>query len=561
MTTDSNHDGHTGPLTAAHSVAACKPAHVAVPDEGWAPPIPLDAHGLDLPAFPVGALPSALRPWVEAEAEAVQVPADLVAFCALGTVAACVQGRAVAEVRPGWSEALGLYCFVAMPSASRKSGAFRDAVAPLAELQDQAAAEMAGEIREARALRRVAEKRLERAERTAARADATGQAPEAEVRAAVQALELVAVPAAPRWLIDDATPEALTLALAAQGGALALMSAEADGLVTSMGRYSEEANLGPLLAGHTGERFSRDRVAGGSLVIPRATMTVCIAAQPVTLAMLAPHAGRGLPARMLFALPDDRLGRRRDDGAPVPANVANGYRGLIRRLAELPAHRDATGMLEPAAVPFSPGARRIFEGYHAILEPRLAGDLVPIQAWAGKLRGQLVRIATLFHVVGAEDYTEPVTEEAAAQAMCLADYLIAHSFAAHASMGASEAQRDAATVLRAVRRSGNSTATEREILRLCRGLDRKRRDAALDVLVERGHLRCIRIDHPPGGGPPTVVFEVHPGTIGTNDAGTEHLSRLSLPPASMGERGPAVVLVTGQAANSAMPAVEPKAAP
>lgn len=479
-----------------------EPAEAGTSD--WGEPVPFGS--LEVPPFPVDKLPRGLREWVAAEAEATQTPPDLAAFCALGTVAAAAQKRAQAEVRPGWREALGLYLVSVAAPGSRKSAVFSDATRPLVEVEAEAMRRVAPEVTTAKALREVAEQRLKDAQRKAAKGSALDG--EALVRAAVDALERVKIPMLPRWIVDDATPEALVGAMKDAGGRIAIMSAEGGTFDIMGGRYSEgRANLDVYLHGHAGEAVRVQRVGRQAEQIRAATMTLCLAVQPAALAAIEAHRGRGLPARFLYAVPDDLVGRRRDDAPPVPTAVAETYRAIIRGIAELPEKHDEDGELVPHTIPFNAKARAAFEAYHDHIEPRLAGDLAWIADWGSKLRGALARVATLFAVVDAareeRGWPAAVDERNARYALALAPYLIAHARAAFGEMGADPALDAARRALSWLERGrSESVITVREVQRGAFG-GRGRADVvreALRVLAERGYVRDAGGDR----------FEVHP---------------------------------------------------
>jgi replicative DNA helicase len=81
---------------------------------------------------------------------------------------------------------------------------------------------------------------------------------EAIARAA-EAANLI-VPPIPRWLVDDATPEALA-GLLATYGRIARLSPEGDVFDQMAGRYNQQTgpNLGVYLKGHAGDLLKVDR--------------------------------------------------------------------------------------------------------------------------------------------------------------------------------------------------------------------------------------------------------------------------------------------------------------
>jgi replicative DNA helicase len=227
---------------------------------GWAPPIPLGVGG-PVPAFPVEVLPGWLGDYVAAVATATQTPPDLAGMLALAVLATVAAGAVEVQPRPGWQEPLCLFVAVGMDAGTRKSSVFTALTCPVADFErDQAAAALPS-ITETLTLRRIADQAAAHAETAASKAPADQQEErqaEAIARAA-EAANLI-VPPVPRWLVDDATPEALA-GLLATYGRIALLSPEGDVFDQMAGRYNQTAgpNLGVYLKGHAGDLLKVDR--------------------------------------------------------------------------------------------------------------------------------------------------------------------------------------------------------------------------------------------------------------------------------------------------------------
>lgn len=129
------------------------------------------------------------------------------------------------------------------------------------------------------------------------------------------------LPASPRLLADDATPEALAALMAQQGQRIAMLEAEGGFFDTLSGRYSNGVpNLDAVLKAWSGEALRIDRRHAEPILLDNSTLTLILSAQPDVLTGLAQHAsfrGRGLLGRMLFLLPRSRVGFRNIETFPV----------------------------------------------------------------------------------------------------------------------------------------------------------------------------------------------------------------------------------------------------
>ena len=146
------------------------------------------------------------------------------------------------------------------------------------------------------------------------------------------------MPPVPRWLVDDATPEALA-GLLATYGRIALLSAPKGTCSTRWPAATTRAagpNLGVYLKGHAGDLLKVDRRGRPPEYVERPCLTIGLTVQPEVLRGLASRpgfGGRGLLARFLYSLPQSLVGRRQAGAPPVPPAVADRYTLELQALA------------------------------------------------------------------------------------------------------------------------------------------------------------------------------------------------------------------------------------
>jgi len=483
------------------------------PDAPWDDPVPIDRP--ELPRFPVGLLPEPLRAWVAATAEATQTPADLPGLLALAVCSGAAARRVEIEAGRAWREPINLYVACLLDPANRKSAVFRAATSPLREIEAELILTAAPEIARALSDRRMREAALKKAEAKAAGGDESARAD-----ALALAEELAGEPPAvmPRLIVDDATAEAVEMALAAQGGRLVVAGAEGGVFDVMGGRYSSgSANLDCFLKGHAGDDLRVDRVTRGSLIVDRVCLTLAYAVQPEVLrGMAAQRAfrGRGLVGRFLYSLPESPLGSRRIDPEPVGDAVAADYASAVRRLAEIPE-----GVFGPAVLSMSPSAAELFRAWAKEVESWLGPDgrLAAVTDWGGKLCGLTARLAGVIHLVASADAPDPVAipvgPETIEAAIGLARWAVPHAEAAIGLMAADDGSvDDAAYLLRWLRDRAEPEVSRRDLAQHGRARfdgDPARLDRAIGALVDRGWLRPVGDDRQ-GPGRPSVRYQCHP---------------------------------------------------
>jgi replicative DNA helicase len=490
---------------------------------GWAPPVPFGATG-DTPAFPIDVLPGWLGEYVAAVSTATQTPPDLAGMLALAVLATVAAGAVEVEARSGWREPLCLFVAVGMDAGTRKSSVFTALTRPVAEFErDQATAALPA-ITETITLRRIAEQAAAHAEAAASKAS-VDQQEERQAEAIARAAEAanLIVPPVPRWLVDDATPEALA-GLLATHGRIALLSPEGDVFDQMAGRYNQAAgpNLGVYLKGHAGDLLKVDRRGRPPEYVERPCLTIGLAVQPEVLRGLAGRpgfGGRGLLARFLYSLPQSLVGRRQAGAPPVPQVVADRYTHELHALAASLATPASQG---PALLTLDREAAELLLGFERDLEPRLAadsGDLAHLAGWAAKLAGATCRLAALLHLAShfRDGWAQPISRDTFAAAIRLADYLIEHARAVFDLMGADPRIDDARWLLDWIHRTNRTQFSRRDAHRAAphgRFATATDLEPALRLLEEHGYLR--RLDPEPSqdprgrGRPASPRFLVNP---------------------------------------------------
>lgn len=484
-------------------------------DEPWADPIPL-GETTTAPPFPLEVLPGWMRDHVEAVAEELQVATDLPAMLGLSALACAQAGHRVVHVKNTWHEPLNLYMVCALPPGAGKSPAVRAMLRPLDRAERDGRKDAELRRKQVEMERRVVEAKLKKAEAAGDTHMATGFLAELET-------ESLQVPVIPRFLADDATPEALCGLLHEQHGRLALVSTEGGPFEMMTGRYSERANLEVYLQAWSGDTIRIDRVGRGSMVIPDPVLNVCLTVQPSVISALAERpelAGRGLTARFMYSVPRDFVGHRNlIDDADTDPHIATTYEAHLHRLIR---HGRPD---EPEVIDLEAAARKMFLTWRQQLEAdrRPDGPLRPMAEWTTKLESSVVRVAGLLAVA---DDLGTVDASTMGRALRIGEYWLDHARAVHDLWGADETIGKARQVLTWARQRQLTTFTLRDLYAAMRRSFPTAADTVpvLNLLTERGWLRPLFEGPITTGarGRPSPEFAVHPNALWTTDAHARH---------------------------------------
>lgn len=485
---------------------------------GWPEPVPLSSTP-EVPPFPVWTLPDWLGEYAACVAEVTQTPADLAGCLALAVLAVAAAGKIWIDAG-AWTEPACLYTVVVLPPGNRKSEVFRAMTAPLRAAERTLIESARPAIAEAHIRRKIAEAE---ADKTARAAETAAASPDADAKTAalVNAVEArteldnTQIPAEPCLFADDTTIEALGSRLAEQGGRFAVLSPEGEIFSIAAGRYSGAPNLGILKSAHAGEAIRVDRKGRPPEHLDAAALTLGICTQPGVLDRLGEtpeFREQGLLARILYSVPESRIGYRNPTPDPMPPAVRDVYSATMTALT-----LSLDALEEPRTLTFAPDAAEAVTGLLRDVEPRFrpGADLASMTDWGGKLTGAIIRIAGLLHLAAhaRDGWDIPIslaTLEAAAE---LGAYYTDHAKAAYDAIGADPAVADARAILQWIRTTGPSQFTARDVMRGLRDRFPKAADLAapLGILESRGWIRPRPGAPSQGRGRPAAPsWEVHP---------------------------------------------------
>jgi hypothetical protein len=490
-------------------------------DFAW-PPEPRIPGPPDPLPLPLDALPRVLRSHVETVAGATQTASDMAAGLVLASVSASLRGSIEVLVDGrGWREPTNIYVACVADPGERKSPVFALATAPIAAYETELCEEIRPRWQRAQDAVAVAEAALKNAVTAAGRAKAT-LSDVVEARAALDAA-LAAVPVLPELLASDATPEAVGMLMAAQGGAIAILAPEAEAFAVADGRYADKrVRIDELLKAWSGEAIRVHRVGRPPVHVERPALTFGVTVQPAALEDLRNARvlrGRGLWARILWIVPPSRIGRRLTGRGvphlhgPAVAEYGKLIRGLLK--ASTPGTLQ-TMELDPAALD------RLY-AFEAEIEAAMAEGcrLAGIRDFGAKMHGQAVRLAAILEVAArAEDsrplWSDPIGPWAMDGAVRLVQAVSTHTMNIMTAAGADGRMADLIYVLRRIRElpEGSSVRDIHQAVDTrpsIAGADSPSEYLAelLDALVERD---CVRLIPQPstGGRPPSPRVELHP---------------------------------------------------
>ncbi len=491
--------------------------------DGWDEPAELlDA----LPAvepLPMEALPPSLGAFVADVADRMQCPPDFVAvplIVALGSVL----GRQIAiapKRSDNWTEHANLWgCIVGNPGVL-KTPAMNEALRPLHELELAAFKDFEGELANWKRDRVATEIRASAAKQRATKDAKHGNAFDVDAMLIPDQKE----PEPRRYVVNDATVEALgDVLIRSPNGVLAYRD-ELAGLVRSFDRPGHEGARGFYLSGFTGkESYTFDRIGRGkNLRIEAVCLSVLGSIQPAILSECLREAaeesgGDGMMSRFsLLVWPDVTRKWRNVDRQP-DAQATRRVGDIFERFDLISAACvGATERLSGVPVlRFDDEAQALFDAWRETfeLESRSAveeGEHPSLVAHWQKYRKLVPALALIFHLAECDE-GGPVRVEALRFALAWHTYLKSHARRAYAGVITPE-MRGARELLRRIQSGGlKSPFRAREVYR--NGWRNLATPAAvgraINVLMEYGWLRSAPSPQGNRSGRPTESYEVHP---------------------------------------------------
>lgn len=385
-------------------------------EEDWPAPIPFAASS-DPAVFPLcQALPTSLADFAIAVAESVQV--DVTAPAALiGAVLSAAAGNAYCvRVSPNHVEPnLSRYLLWAKPSGERGSATFARMLQPLNDWVAAATPAYNERLQAVEAESEYCRKRAQHFERLAAKAKDHSAAETPRAEALKARLSIPSRPRMPLLMVGDTTSEALVLRMAAQGGGLAVMSADARHVLDEvLGRYRSDGKTDDsvYLRAHGGDPIDRSRVggtAGGVLVnIERPSLALALGVQPDKIAEAARRTeltASGFLPRCNVIGPHSLVGSRieKGDERPPDPQLIERWSRVVRAIVdqrfrivqEQLSHQ--WGVVELALSPEASEARRAFA--NELERNQAAGrPLHELPGFASKAAGEAARLAALLHL-------------------------------------------------------------------------------------------------------------------------------------------------------------------
>ena len=243
-------------------------------------------------------------------------------------------------------------------------------------------------------------------------------------------------------------------------GKVGILSAEGGIFEIIKGRYSKELNMDIFLKGHAGDMVKVDRKNGGTTVIDRPAITMGIFAQPDVIKDLpSAFSGRGLTARFLYSLPKDFRGHRKIRPKKIPSEIKEEYMSNMKKLLELQSEETSTLF-------FSNEADFFLQSFQQEIEERLrdGNDLSDIAEWAGKLVGEIVRIAGLLHIakhlMSGKQLPQEIEGDTLIKAVSTKEYFISHAKATFGCMEMNKELEDIKYLLSVVERKAKERYEE-----------------------------------------------------------------------------------------------------
>jgi putative DNA primase/helicase len=371
----------------------------AVSADDWPELQPLVVQ-IEAQEYPIDSLPAAVRCAVLEVAGFVKAPIPLIATSALAALSLAIQAHIDVQRAERLHGPVGLFMLAIADSGERKStcdGFFTSAIKEY-EAREQEAAKplITAHKSEQDAWEEKIKALAKEGKPSMAQARELHDLDKAEPRP----------PKVPRLVYGDATPEALTYALAKQWPSGGVISSEAGSVFGGhgMGADSVMRNLAALNQLWDGATLPVERRSSESYTVRGARLTMALQVQEATIRAFFANTkglarGTGFLARFLVSYPVSTQGTRNFTEAPANWPALATFNDRLTAILNRQAPIDDDGALTPAMLNLSPEAKAAWVSFHDAIESMLltGGELYDVRDVASKTADNAARLAALFH--------------------------------------------------------------------------------------------------------------------------------------------------------------------
>lgn len=457
-------------------------------DKLWELPKELKTDEYDCMKFPVKELPEALKNYLKAVSEYMQVAPEMCALPMFSVLAMCVQGKAVIK-HPckSHTEPLNLYTITVASSGQRKSGCMAQFMKPVQKFQDEYNKAHRAEIEHYKTEKAFLENQKQ--------IFMTGQ--KANLEKAQEATDKLMKLKKQKELllsVKDATPEALAGVMAQHDGRMAVIDSEGAIFDILSGIYSGGAsNINLILEAYDADDYSVIRCTRESTIIKKATLTIGIMTQPAHFEKAMANRqfiDRGFLNRFLFAFPEDYSDKAEFDSPDIPPEIFAEYEGTVNRLLKMPYPETEAEM---PVIKISEGAGRIFRDYHNFMKMQMkAGMLEETKEWTKKQFGRIMRIAGILHLCSGKSAEEPLEKDIALKATRIGFWTSSNTDYAMIEQSSDRLYENAKYMLLRIKETGKFFFSKTELQRICRKIKTaEERKNTLDFLEDLNYIKII----------------------------------------------------------------------
>lgn len=485
--------------------------------------MPEDIEEIELPKFPIYAFANPIRAYIEAVAEELQVPIDMVATGVLTVISLCNQGKYLIEGKEGWKEPVNLYTLIIARPSERKSPTMVKITKPLVEYEKEENERRKNDIRNSKNLMEMYENKLKTLKNKYGRKNEDEQKIITQIQEINQEIDNLEVVNYLRLFVDDITPEALVSVMKENNEKIGMFSDEGGIFSTLAGRYSNNIpNIEIVLKAFNGTNVSVDRKGREPEKLNNPYLTILLFIQPIVLENMFQNnefRGKGLCARFIYCYPKSKIGMRNINSKTVNRETEEQYKNIIKKLVQ----KDTK---EAQILKLSEEAYMISQQFAERIEKGLREELKPIEEWVGKFHGLVLRIAANLHLVENIDNDNLIiSEQTMEKAIEIGLYYLENAKKVYKIAGINEVAVKAKYMIKKLKEKHISGIQKKyDIFKATRknGQDKiEDSEGAFEYLLENGYIRIketeINIEqNKEVGRPHDILIELNPKVFGSN---------------------------------------------